>query len=320
MLKQQFNTIELFLRNDAAWDWLGQGALMNQISANEKTSVSRTLSTCLQDVTGPLTFTLTNDCLFKNILQKKENQHILRALLASLLHLSEDAITFIEITNPIMPGDNVTDKTFILDIKIILNQSDLINLEMQVINYDNWPERSLGYLCRSFDNLNRGDDYIQTKPATLISILDFTLFKDAPEFYSTYRLTNQNNGKIYTDKFTINVLDLTKIELATDDDKDYGLDYWAKIFKAKTWEDLRMIAAAYDNKESFTEDLITTIYDATSDEAIRLQCEAREDFLIHERVTKQRLQKLTDENTKLNDEVSRLRQQLIDAGITPNDN
>ena len=60
-------------------------------------------------------------------------------------------ITSIEITNPIMPGDNVTDKTFILDIKIILNQSDLINLEMQVINYDNWPERSLGYLCRSFD-------------------------------------------------------------------------------------------------------------------------------------------------------------------------
>ena len=102
-----------------------------------------------------------------------------------------------------------------------------------------------------------------------------------------------------------------------------------------------MIAAAYDNKESFTEDLITTIYDATSDEAIRLQCEAREDFLIHERVTKQRLQKLTDENTKLNsentklnsentklndennkltDENARLRQQLIDAGITPNDN
>ena len=306
---------------------------MNKDFNPKNETTSKLSPTRWQDATGPLAFTLTNDCLFKNILQKNENQYILRALLASLLHLSENEITFIEITNPIMPGDNVTDKTFILDIKIVLNHSDLINLEMQVIDYGNWPERSLGYLCRSFDNLNRGDDYIQTKPATLISILDFTLFEDAPEFYSTYRLTNQNNGKIYTDKFTINVLDLTKIKLATDDDKDYSLDYWAMIFKAKTWEDLHMIATAYDNKESFTEDLITTIYDATSDEAIRLQCEAREDFLIHERVTKQRLQKLTDENTKLNDantklssentklndENARLRQQLIDAGITPKD-
>ena len=319
---------------------------MNQISTSNNTTSGKLFPASWRDATGPLAFTLTNDCLFKNILQKKENQYILRALLASLLHLSEEDITSIEITNPIMPGDNVTDKTFILDIRIILNGSDLINLEMQVIDYGNWPERSLGYLCRSFDNLNRGDDYIQTKPATLISILDFTLFEDAPEFYSTYRLTNQNNGKIYTDKFTINVLDLTKIELATDEDTDYSLDYWAKIFKAKTWEDLRMIATAYDNKESFTEDLITTIYDATSDEAIRLQCEAREDFLIHERVTKQLLQELNDENsklnsentklnsentklnsentklnsenTKLNDENAKLRQQLIDAGITPN--
>ncbi|MDE5700354.1 MAG: hypothetical protein K2I96_23625 [Lachnospiraceae bacterium] len=30
--------------------------------------------------------------------------------------------------------------------------------------------------------------------------------------------------------------------MATDEDKAFGIDYWAKLFKAKTWEDLKMIA------------------------------------------------------------------------------
>ena len=34
------------------------------------------------------------------------------------------------------------------------------------------------------------------------------------------------------------MVDLTKINLATDDDKLYERDLWAKFFKATTWEDL----------------------------------------------------------------------------------
>lgn len=35
----------------------------------------------------------------------------------------------------------------------------IINLEMQVINEYNWPERSLTHLCRALDSLNPGEDY-----------------------------------------------------------------------------------------------------------------------------------------------------------------
>ena len=38
-------------------------------------------------------------------------------------------------------------------------------------------------------------------------------------------------------KNVLNVLELTKIELATDEDRLCGRDHWAKLFKAKTWED-----------------------------------------------------------------------------------
>ena len=47
---------------------------------------------------------------------------------------------------------------------------------------------------------------------------------------------NNNQHYIYNNNFTLNMLDLTQIELATEEDKAYKIDYWAKLFKAKTWE------------------------------------------------------------------------------------
>ena len=38
------------------------------------------------------------------------------------------------------------------------------------------------------------------------------------------------------------MLDLNQIHLATEEDKVYRIGYWAKLFKAKTWEDLNMLA------------------------------------------------------------------------------
>ena len=38
------------------------------------------------------------------------------------------------------------------------------------------------------------------------------------------------------------MIDLTWIDLATEEDKYYKIDRWAKLFKASTWEELKMIA------------------------------------------------------------------------------
>ena len=63
-----------------------------------------------------------------------------------------ETVKNIVIKNPINLSENVTGKEFILDIKVMLNDETLINLEMQVANEYNWPERSLAYLCRAYDS------------------------------------------------------------------------------------------------------------------------------------------------------------------------
>ena len=217
----------------------------------------------LQHATGEIKYGGTNNYMFQAFLQ--ENNEALRNLICSVLHLDPSSVVSIEITNPILLGKFIENKTFILDIKALMNNQTVINLEMQIEDQHNWPERSLGYLCRSFDNLNTGDEYRTVKPAIHIGFLDFHLFKDAPEFHAVYKLLNTKNMHSYTDKFSLHVIDLRHIELATEEDKAYQTDVWAAFFKAKTWEEMRMLAEKKPGLQSSVE----TLYQLNSDEQIR---------------------------------------------------
>ena len=221
---------------------------------------------------GALIVPMTNDYLFRALLQR--NNLVLKGLICALLHMEEADISSVIITNPIRLGDSIDNKTFVLDINVILNQHHIINLEMQVINLNNWQDRSLSYLARNFDQLKKGKGYQLTHPVIRISLLDYTLFPEHPEFYSTYQFLNVKNHTLYSDKWRISVLDLSRIDLATEEDRQYQLDYWAALFKAKTWEELQMLA---QNNHYFKE-ASETVYELTQEERIRQQCLAREDY------------------------------------------
>ena len=129
---------------------------------------------------------MTNDYMFRAVLQK--NQFVLKGLVGSLLHLDPESLE-VEVTNPIKLGESFENKDFILDVNVKVNNKTLLNLEMQIINYGNWKERSLSYLCRSFDNVYKSHDYLEASPVIQISFLDFELFPEYPEFFSTYMVT-----------------------------------------------------------------------------------------------------------------------------------
>ncbi len=223
-------------------------------------------------MSGPVGVRMTNDYLFRALLQR--NNKVLKGLICSLLHLKPEQVQTVKITNPIELGKEISDKIFILDIKVLLNDNTIVNLEMQVVNEHDWPERSLSYLCRSFDNLNQGEGYKNSKSVVQIGFLDYTLFPKNPEFYSTYKFLNVKSYTKYSDKLCISVVDLTKIDLATKEDKQYGIDYWASLFKSTTWEEIKMLAQ--DNE--YIKAACDTLYQLTRDEEIRQQIEAREDY------------------------------------------
>ena len=182
---------------------------------------------------GKLPYRLINDYLFRAVFQTRPKA--LEGLCRAVLRQSKEDTISITLQNPIELGKKIGDKEFILDLSVLINNSKFLNLEMQVYHDPYWVERSISYTSRSFDNLNQGEKFNNVLPVTHIGFLNYTLFPEYPEFYATYQLMNEKNNHIYSDKFRISVVDLTQIELATEEDKQYDVDLWARVFTATTW-------------------------------------------------------------------------------------
>ncbi len=261
-----------------------------------------------QNATGAIDYTLMNDCMFHIVMQS--NEKVLRGLACALLRLTPEEVQSITVLNPIELGRGPRDKEYILDVKVMLNSAAVINIELQVRKQDFWDDRSLSYLCRLFGNLESGDDYSDVMPTYHIGILDYTLFPEHPEFYATNKMMNVKKHYIYNDKFTLNVLELNQIELATDEDKKWKLDYWERLFQAKTWEELKMLA----QQDTVFMETCETIYQKNQDDVARLWCEASEEAARtartiqkkHEKALAERDAVIVKQETKLEEQEKRL--------------
>lgn len=254
-------------------------------------------------------YTLKNDYMFRAVFQSRPKA--LEGLCRSLLRLSPSDSLHIDLKNPIQLGETIDSKEFILDLALIINDSLYLNLEMQLYNDGYWPERSLSYTCRSFDNLNRGAKYKNVLPVVHIGFLDFTLFPEHSEFVAEYKMVNTNpqHRYFFSDKFRISVVDLTQIERAAEEDKRYGIDLWGRVLTAKTWEEIDMLAQ--DNE--YLRETSNAMYELDQDLLIRQQCQAREDFLYWERIkanhTKQVETELAETKVELENQKAELENQ-----------
>ena len=268
--------------------------------------------------TGPISIRVTSDLLFKHLLQDSEN--LLRELICSLLHLDPSDINKTEVTNPILLGQELDEKTVILDVNVLMNDNTNIDLEMQVINYGNWIERSVFYSTRNFGDLKSGDPYEKVKPSIHIGFLAFSPFEDYEKFYSLNQLMDTEDHHVYTEKLAVGYVDMTRIELATDIDKHYNIDKWAKFFKATTWEEICMLVQEYP----IMEEAASNLRRLSEEERFKLQQEAWEDrqrCVNGLRMQLDQAKKEADEAKKetaiARKEADVFRQQLIEAGITP---
>ena len=123
-------------------------------------------------------------------------------------------------------------------------------------------------------------------------------------------MKNIKNDYIYSDKLRISVLDLSCIHLVTDEDKQYQLDYWAKLFKATTWEDLKMLA----HNNEYMNQASSTIYQLSQEEQIRLQCRAREDYI---RTQNDRIYLMAQKDSQLAEKIASIAEK--DAQLTQKD-
>ena len=221
---------------------------------------------------GPLGFRMCNDYLFRAFLQRDEES--LKALIASFLQTDAKNIGEVTVTNPIILGEEISDKELHLDVHVVMEQGLQIDFEMQLAQHTGWIERSVLYVCRCIDSLSHGDDYTEIPGVWQISFCNFTLFPEHPKFYSCYMMIDTENiDYVYSDKLRISNIDLTHIDLATERDKVSGVVKWARLFKAETWEELMILAE--DDKT--IDRAVSSAWQLTEDEKVFEQIRRREE-------------------------------------------
>ncbi len=226
----------------------------------------------LSELHGKLPYKLTNDYLFRAVFQT--NKKVLKELLAAVLHLDSAEIRELDILNPILLGEAMNEKTCILDLFLLMNDHTRINIEMQVASTDYYMDRVLLYACRAYDNLERGENYQELKPVIHISLLADTPRTGEKKFYSENWVCDIRDGKIFSRNLGIIIVQLKENENADMPEIESGLDKWARLFLADTWEELQEMI-----KESeWMAETVYTLRNLTEDEKIRLECEARDRY------------------------------------------
>ena len=184
-----------------------------------------------------LKHTFKTDILFKLLFSK--HQKLLKHLVAQLLGISLESIEHFKIENSELPPESIGKKFCRLDIHMTIDGQQ-VNLEVQVQNEGDYPERALFHWARLYSSsLTTGERYLELPRTIVISILDFTLFKQYEQFHSEFQALEVTHNNLLTDKMALHFFELPKIPEHIS--KDDLLLLWLALFKANTQEELRQI-------------------------------------------------------------------------------
>ncbi|MDD3880566.1 MAG: Rpn family recombination-promoting nuclease/putative transposase, partial [Syntrophomonas sp.] len=181
------------------------------------------------------------DLAFKKVFGSQENKSILLSFLNAVLSWTgEQQIVDLKILNPYLEPENIDDSVGILDIKLQLENNDLVDVEMQIGNLGNMERRSTYYVCRMFGDQNISSGrYQDLNRVIAINVLDFIRIKHIKRYHTIFRLRETQDNIDLTDAIEIHFIELPKLKLEM---ASYAnpLDRWV-VFLKGGWDDMELL-------------------------------------------------------------------------------
>jgi predicted transposase/invertase (TIGR01784 family) len=116
-----------------------------------------------------------------------------------------------------------------------------VDLEVQINNKGDYPERVLYHWAREFSSaLLSGQKYSMLPRTMVVSIVDFKMF-DCAAYHSFFQVLEVTRHTLLSDKMGLHFFELPK--LPVDINKNNMLLLWLSLFKADTEEELEKIKA-----------------------------------------------------------------------------
>ncbi|MDR1647960.1 MAG: Rpn family recombination-promoting nuclease/putative transposase, partial [Zoogloeaceae bacterium] len=105
------------------------------------------------------------DEVFKMLFGDAHDTEPLVGFLRAVLPLPDDDYEELTLLNPFLPGEIVSDKTGILDVRVRTKSGKQLDIEIQVANHAAFKSRILYYLTRLFSSqIGEGESYSKLKP------------------------------------------------------------------------------------------------------------------------------------------------------------
>lgn len=212
------------------------------------------------------------DFAFKEIMMDEKARI---GFLSAVLKIKPEEIKETQILNTNLRKEHEDDKQGILDVRLLMNNDREIDIEIQLSELKIWADRSLFYLAKMFtDQINPGESYRVFKKCVSISILNFTLFPEESDFYSSFHIREDTCNFIYTDKMEFHVIELPKLPEELQENSS-DLELWAKFIDAERKEVFDMLAG----KNPYIESAYQKLQIISQDKEKRMEYEAREKAL-----------------------------------------
>ncbi|MHB1682052.1 MAG: Rpn family recombination-promoting nuclease/putative transposase [Bacilli bacterium] len=184
----------------------------------------------------------TVDFVFKRIFGDEKNSDVLVNFLNSVFESAkEPLIESVEILNPFIDKEALTDKMSVLDIRARTETRTLINIEIQLLNAMDMPKRTLFYWARMYANqLEEGNKYLSLQKSVAVNILDFDVIAGG-QYHNVFHVREDTTGYMLTDALEIHFLELRKLR-----EQSVGLEQrlvrWMLFLSARTRERMEELA------------------------------------------------------------------------------
>ena len=221
-----------------------------------------------------------NDLIFQSLFNQN-NERITKAFVEALL---EEKVEHIRINNDKeLVREYPEDKLGILDLQLDINYNEKVDVEVQLIEKENFVERLLYYFSKLYESqIRRGDEYTEAKRVVLIAILDYKLEKTKiiEEMETIWTLREKKRPELtLTNNIEIVIIELEKVRRAYEKDKNNKKAQWMLFLDDPNSKEVKEIMEKNENiKEAIVE-----VHKMSEDEKMRRLADLREKAILDEK-------------------------------------
>ena len=153
-----------------------------------------------------------NDVVFQ-CLFNQENEKITKAFVEALIGRKINEITINETKE--LYREKPDDKLGVLDLELEINNNEKVDVEVQLIERENFEERLLYYFSKLYGStIKIGEDYTKVKKVLIIAIINYeiNLTKEIKEFETRWKIQETKNPQlVLTEEAEFIILELPKV-------------------------------------------------------------------------------------------------------------